>query len=524
MNKVLIIASVVLGFGMPACALDVAAITAKPTADNPQYDNKEAWPDLVGDEYFLKQDWPVARLLIWSPPGSEEEGGKKSSREPNSPENWINASTGKSAHTAPDMDTDVIFPDSDQPYSVHGKGFVCRHLTLGRNIDFQPGGGHNLQVFGNLWIRPDAKMYVYRTLCFVGNCDTYFRQDWAKDGKLKKLHDEGIAIPYDPKQTRDNRPWWDGNVCRYFNHDKPGKTTEVIGFVKTQDEVRIQAGTFIVGRDSRFLCGGISTAAIGRGATLALMDGAMHGHACNQSRPDCSVAEGGAITAGMPDRPIRRDARIGVGYRNWMNISFPDQVVDARGGPTRYGLLGGSFSGKLIGYPAPNCDAKLVVGWQRIGFGGFGRGTNVTDNFKEAFRKLPPKITIWVGEHAQVENVRFEDLHRGGIVVPDASAATKNWKNVTYGNGCLSKNPEEMIREYTGQVLRGQPTEPLAPETQYITLNSYEDHLTERDPNHENENLSNNRTSFPRSRDERVRVRPDRPGAGQPFASTDSPI
>ena len=468
MPKTLLILITILSFALQASALDVKSITAKPTADNPQYGDKKVWPTLVGDEYFQKTKWKKARLLIWSPPGFQG-GGKVSSREQNLPANWINAATGKRAVTAPDMDTDVIFPDSEKAYSVRGKGFVCRHLTLGRNIDFQPGGGRNLSVFGNLWIRPGAKMYVYRALCFVGSSDTFFRQDWPKDGKLKKLHDEGTTFAYDPKQKRDNRPWWAGSVCRYFRHDKPGKTTEAIGYARNADEMRILSGTFIIGRDSRFLCGGTSTAAIGKGGIIALMDGAMHGHACNQSRLDCSVAEGGAITAGTPDRPIKRDARIGVGYRNWMNTSFPDQKVDARGGTTCYGLMGGSFSGKLIGYPAANSDAKLVVGWQGISFGGLGRGTKVTENFKEAFTKLPPKITIWLGENAEVENVRFEDLHRGGIVLPDASAVAK-WKNVTFGNSCLSKDPKELIREYKGKVIRGRPAEKLKPEKKYTSM------------------------------------------------------
>ena len=51
---------------LPASALGIGAITAKPTAGNPQYQNKEAWPTLVGDEYFTKEKWPDARLLIWA--------------------------------------------------------------------------------------------------------------------------------------------------------------------------------------------------------------------------------------------------------------------------------------------------------------------------------------------------------------------------------------------------------------------------------------------------------------------------
>ena len=44
----------IFGLALPADALDVKAITAKPTADNPQYASKKAWPMLVGDEYFPK--------------------------------------------------------------------------------------------------------------------------------------------------------------------------------------------------------------------------------------------------------------------------------------------------------------------------------------------------------------------------------------------------------------------------------------------------------------------------------------
>ena len=451
-----------------AHALDIEAVRAKPTADSPRHDDEQAWPMLVGDEYFLKQKWPEAkRLLIW---GLVDENGGSASGDPRIAAHWIDAATGKPAATPPDMDTDVILPDSDRPYRVQvargAQVFACRHLTLGRNVVFKPTAGGSLAVFGNLWIRPGAEMHVYRTLSFVGGADTFFRQDWPEDGKLRRLHDERTPLPYDPDETRDTAPWWAGNVTRYFGHDKPGGTTEVIGYFKTGDEVRINAGTFIVGRDSRFLCGGISTAAIGNGATLALMDGAMHGHACNQSECDCVVAEGGAITAGTPDRPIQRDAHVGVGFRNWMNMAFPDQPDGPRAGTSAYGALSGSFSGKLAAYPAPSSDAKLVVCWQRISFGGFGRGTKVTPAFKQAFAKLPPKITIWLGQNAQVENVRFEDLHRGGIVLPDASAA-EQWKNVTYGDGCLSQNPGELLREYEGKVLRGRPAERLEPLEKY---------------------------------------------------------
>ena len=60
---------------------------------------------------------------------------------------------------------------------------------------------------------------------------------------------------------------------------------------------------------------------------------------------------------------------------------------------------------------------------------------------------MPPKITIWV-DSAKVENVRFNDLHRGGLLTSTADIfKSKGWKNVTFGDGCLSKDPKELFRE-----------------------------------------------------------------------------
>jgi len=477
MKKALAVALVVLGFATSTRALDIKAITAKPTADNPRFDNKEAWPDLVGDEYFLKQEWPKTRLLIWAHAPSEEatttpvRGGPRPDIA--DPASWIDAATGKPADAIPDMGTDVIFPDADRPYKVTGSGFICRHLTVGQDTDFQPGGGRAAEVFGNVWIRPGGIFYVYRTLMLVGGHNTFFRHDWPEDGNLKELHDTGAIVPFDPADPKKPNPWsWrtDRRPCisHFFQHDKPEGSTEMIGHSSSRDEVGIKAGRLIVGRDSRFLCGGAANLDIHRDAAIVLMDGAVTGKTVNQFGI-CLRMLGGSLTAGTPDRPIKRDARIGVGYCNWMNLSFPDQTVGRRGNAYDYGRFSANVSGKLIGYPAEGSDARLVFGWQRVSMGGGGRGVNATDGFNRAFAKLQPKITVWVDPEAQVENVRFEDLHRGGIVTPDAAAA-KNWKNVTYGEGCLSKTPEKLIREYTGRIDRGRPVEPLTPEKEYTSM------------------------------------------------------
>ncbi len=471
MKKLLTVAIIVLGFATSAGALDIEAITAKPTANDPQFDNGDAWPDLVGDEYFLKQEWPKARLLIWARADRTPVGGQP---RPDiaDPASWIDAATGNPADAIPDMDTDVIFPDTDGPYRVTGKGFTCRHLTVGRNADFQPGGGHSAQVFGNVWIRPGGIFYVYRTLMLAGGRDAFFRHDWPEDGRLKELHDTGAIIPFDPAKKQPS-PWgWRADrgpcVSHFFQHDRPDGSTEMIGYSCSRDEVGIKAGRFMIGRDSRFLCGGAAMIDIHQDAEIVLMDGAVTGKTINQFG-SCLRMRGGQLTAGTPDRPIKRDARMGVGYCNWMNLSFPDQVVGRRGHACDYGRFSATVSGKLIGYPADGSDARLVFGWQRVSLGDGGRGVNATEGFNRVFAELPPKITVWVDSETQLENVRFEDLHRGGIVTQGAKAVN-NWKNVTFGEGCLSGSRDELIREHPGTVHHGRPIDPLAPEEKYTSM------------------------------------------------------
>jgi len=96
------------------------------------------------------------------------------------------------------------------------------------------------------------------------------------------------------------------------------------------------------------------------------------------------------------------------------------------------------------------------------------KGRGIGENY-EVYAQLKPKITIWIGAETEVENVRFDDLHRGGIVLPAFSIMDK-WKNVSLGDNCLSKDPREFAREYKGEIFRGQPLgQMLNPEEKYTS-------------------------------------------------------
>jgi len=493
MKKVLLALIAIIGLipraseALPAGTLDIGAITAKPTANDPRFDDKEVWPDLVGDEYFTKQKWDKTRVLIWGHPGMvQRRGGPKI--DPKDPANWIDAATGRPADAIPDMNTDIIMPDADTPYKVAMgiKNFACRHLTIGRNAHLSVEAGGNFSIFGNLWVRNEGLLTSWRNTIFAGGGDTFLRYDWPADGKLKKMHDERLVTPYDPQANETDNPWMgygrcSRSVATYLVHDKaPDKSTEVIGYVRITDEVGIKSGALIIGRDSRFVTTGPATISVAKGAKVILMDGAHCSHGMNQF-PCRDWGVKGEVSGGAPDRPLRRDAYMGIGYKNWMNLPIPQQENAKKPIPTTadgdkmyygYGQYSAIINGDLIGYLAESSNAHLVVCWQRISAGGAGCWGRTDEAFKKVFPHILPKIEIWISAASKVENVQFDDLQPGGIVTKSMETF-KSWKNVTFGDGCVSKDPKNLVRGYEAELAEmggGHPTSTLEPKKQYTTM------------------------------------------------------
>ena len=487
MKQPLLIIVATLAFCAPALALDIGSVTEKPTADNPQYQNKEAWAMLVGDEYFQKQTWDEAPVLIWAHPGVTPRRGDKK-LDPKNPVNWIVAATGEPADAIPDMDTDVIIPDSETPYRVVMglRDFTCRHLTVGNNAHFSVEGGGNFTIFGNLWIRELGVVTSWRNTTFAGSGDTFLRYDWPADGALKKMHDQRLVTPFDPEAKETDNPWMGygrrtRSVATYLVHDKaPDKSTEVIGYVRITDEVGIKSGSLIIGRDSRFTTTGPSTVSVSKGAKVVLMDGSQCSHGMNQFPcRDWGVNSGGQVTGGTPDRPLNRDAYMGQGYKNWINLPIPrrenDKPLPTTAAGTKvhygYGHYSTLVSGDLIGYPAEGSDARLVVCWQRLAIGGAGCWGRSDEAFKKEFHKIPPKIQLWISGESKVENVRFDDLQPGGIVTKDMETF-ESWKNVSFGDGCLRRETKDLVRGYEAELAEmggGHESSVLPPKKQYTT-------------------------------------------------------
>jgi hypothetical protein len=250
--------------------------------------------------------------------------------------------------------------------------------------------------------------------------------------------------------------------------------------VRITDEVGIKSGAFIMGRDSRFVTTGPASVSVNKGAKVILMDGAMCSHGMNQI-PCRDWGVKGEVSGGAPDRPLRQDAYMGMGYKNWMNLPIPQREGETKPLPTTaggakmyygYGSYSTIVDGDLIGYPAKGSDARLVVCWQRISAGGAGCWGRTDEAFKKVFPEIPPKIGLWISGESRVENVRFDDLQPGGIVTKSMETF-EGWKNVTFGDDCVSTAPEDLVRGYEAELAEiggGHPMSTLEPKKHYTTM------------------------------------------------------
>ncbi|NQT38329.1 MAG: hypothetical protein HQ581_12605 [Planctomycetes bacterium] len=48
----------------------------------------------------------------------------------------------------------------------------------------------------------------------------------------------------------------------------------------------------------------------------------------------------------------------------------------------------------------------------------------------------------------------------------------EGWENISFGDGCLSRDPKDLVRGYEAEIEKmggGHPTSPLQPEKKYTT-------------------------------------------------------
>jgi hypothetical protein len=142
----------------------------------------------------------------------------------------------------------------------------------------------------------------------------------------------------------------------------------------------------------------------------------------------------GALLAGTPDRPLTKDCFLGISFKN----KKKDPARKLRGSPHDYGLVV-LRGGRLAIHSADPSKARLVIGWHRqprsSGVGGDPRN-------------VPRKIDVVFLGDVRIDGIEFNDVRRGGILLPDPAVGAK-WKHVFYGDNNAAEG-QELYRRYDG--------------------------------------------------------------------------
>jgi hypothetical protein len=418
---------------------------AEVTAWEPRFNDKTLWPLLTGKEDFVKQQWPKGRLYIWAHPG---ESGRLHPRptklDPTDPANWTDGATGKPAtELVLDENTDLFLPASQKPYTI---GFrtsnaqqknireVLRHLTVESGAGFVGGGDGAGRIFyGNVWVKKGGEISAQGSTAFLGDKHVFIRNDNVY-----------------------------GSGSQYFMFNKPdGGSTEILGHITTADEWRLDAGLVIIGPDSVMQPGRTATPYIRPKGTLVLLDGAYWGKACNEWHRMVDMLMDGTIQAGLPERPLTRDATFALSVRNWAKLPLKSGNDKEKYDTRKVSAMFGSGS-CIRTIAAANSKAKLNI--TRFEFGGpycnknwvvmvgcYPQGIEVPAKdlsafadpaFKAMFDSKPFKTLAYFAKGVKIEGpVQFDHFPVGGILCEDVSEA-KAWKDVTFGPNNMGKGDE----------------------------------------------------------------------------------
>ncbi len=378
---------------------EAGAAYATASAHDPHYAERSVWPEWVERSAFAKEQWPKARVLVWA------HAGKLVRRvELSEAGNWLEA--GRPAGSGPDRTTDVVFPAGAK---VSGNGaFEARHVTVAGEASVS---ATDANVYGNLWVKQGGKFS--RGKGFFGS--------WDKSTFCRSDNDGAHFIP---------------NML--VHNKRKDVSTEWIGKWQTGDEVTVFSGRFIVAPDSTFMPTDRREFRVFSDGELVLLSGATF---C--TRGNCyagnDIELNGALLAGTPERPLRRDCTLGLSFK-----SKPKQQ-NRKGKPDDRGLVL-SDKGRIAVCSADPKTARLVFKWHRR--------PNQTKPFKDGeppeVVALPHGIDMVLMGRVDFDGVEFNDVLKGGILLPDP-AARKGWKNVTFGKGNFGSEAELFAR-YTGRV------------------------------------------------------------------------
>jgi hypothetical protein len=355
-----------------------------------------------GRRAYETETWPKARRLVWAKPG---QGGNLDDAA-----SWLE--NGRPASAPPDRDTDIELPPADSRYVVRGATKKVRHATIERNGFLQGRHRGELEVWGNLWVKPGGWVYY---VCIRGPKHTYFRIDDAefpnpRNGtKYRHTSRGGVKL----NRTQISHKF---QICKYGD-----ASCEFIGKFGVSDEIMVQHGKMIVAGDLRW-SGVTSKGAleIYDGGVLELQSGATAGPFIGKNNKcvfNIDVYRNGVLQAGSPERPLTGNAYLMLGFGE-----------DSK--PGRTGLYAAAGS-QIRVYSTDPEKAKLVVtsNTSRADFHN-GMGQRVGDPDRRAQGETG--VALQLAGDVDFDGVLFDYVSSGGIKLADPSAR-KRWSHVAFG-------------------------------------------------------------------------------------------
>ncbi|MBA3937165.1 MAG: hypothetical protein H0X38_06875 [Planctomycetes bacterium] len=305
---------------------------AKVSAHEPHFSEPGLWDGDVQATLYSKQVWPKTRVLTWAKPGSGAKDGWEAKY-------WLE--DGKPATMGISVDTDLVLPDAGAGYTVSltdGRKYqpsAFRHLTIGAQACVV---GH-FSVKGNLWIKAGGKVMFLDSA--VGGGHTFWRNDNLTNG-------------------------WDARGVSLVDHFHFSKladsSAEFIGIYHSEDNWQFHSGLFIVAGGSEIGMGNRTPPRIDKDATVAILGG---GYLARRSNCDWAddLTIDGKLLAGLPERPLTRDARLGLGWKS-KGVFLGSKGGGRMPGPDDLGLVV-TQGGSVTVHSSDPAKFRLVINCSR---------------------------------------------------------------------------------------------------------------------------------------------------------------
>jgi len=397
----------------------IAAATAPSyataTAHDPLFADKALWNDDARKAAYAKQVWPKTRVLVWAKPGTPAKDGWEAKY-------WLE--DGKPATKPFDTDSDLVLPGGGG-YMVslsNGRKYqpsAFRHLTVGNGACV---AGH-FSVKGNLWVKAGGRVMYLDSA--VGGGNTFWRFDNLSGGWNRR-----------------------GNALVDHFHFKKDKeaSTEFIGIFSSDDNWQFHSGTFIVAPQSEIGMGNRTAAVIDTDATVAIMSG---GYLTRRSNCDwgTDLTVKGKLLAGLPERPLTSDARLGLGWKS-KGLVLGTKGGGRSAGPDDYGMLVAE-GGRIAVTTSDPAKARLLINcskrdddWGQAQAA--SRGTPLEGEPMIAKLKELPRLTdIVIMGQVDWSGICLDDILLGGIQVK-AKPALQGRDAPSFGSRNAGK-PEDLF-------------------------------------------------------------------------------